>query len=178
MRIYSRLGAGQVVTEGLEIVDGQVVTVPVAYNPVDPALGLFDVPSDVYNHLMGLHLDGRKAWEDEVERTARLGAEEAARRKDPATLLAAVERGAEGNPALLARLDKLIGLLERDHTPAEAQTIAASLLTDAPADPNGVIDIESTVDPSPGYDHTAPLAPTDPATGVADLIHMPAESTD
>lgn len=65
----------------------------------DPELGLFpadehgaiDVPIELYERLHGVHIAGRKLWESEDERHDRLEAEELARRKDPATLLAAVE---------------------------------------------------------------------------------------
>lgn len=54
--------------------------------------GCFDVPEEFGEHLRRFHLSGRPAWETDIERQARLVAEELERRKDPATLLAAVEQ--------------------------------------------------------------------------------------
>lgn len=53
--------------------------------------GTVEVPEDLGRRLRDTHVGGVKAWEDETERHARLLAEESERRKDPATLLAAVE---------------------------------------------------------------------------------------
>lgn len=54
--------------------------------------GGFDLPDDLSDRLHSFHLAGQPMWETDVERQHRLIAEEAARRQDPATLLAAVEQ--------------------------------------------------------------------------------------
>jgi hypothetical protein len=54
--------------------------------------GSFDLPEDLSDRLHGFHLAGRPAWETDVERQRRLIGEELERRKDPATLLSAVEQ--------------------------------------------------------------------------------------
>jgi hypothetical protein len=53
--------------------------------------GSVHVPDEFGAYLHRQHIGGKPAWEDEAERHARLVAEEVERRKDPATLLAAVE---------------------------------------------------------------------------------------
>ena len=53
--------------------------------------GIIEVPEALGVRLRDTHIGGQKTWEDEPQRHARLLAEEAERRKDPATLLAAVE---------------------------------------------------------------------------------------
>lgn len=53
--------------------------------------GGFDVPAALGDRLVNTHLGGQKVWETEGERSTRLVQEEEARRRDPATLLAAVE---------------------------------------------------------------------------------------
>jgi hypothetical protein len=54
--------------------------------------GAFDLPDDVSGRLHSFHIGGKPAWETDIERQARLFAEEAERRKDPASLLDAVEQ--------------------------------------------------------------------------------------
>ncbi|WP_155589809.1 hypothetical protein [Streptomyces cavernae] len=54
--------------------------------------GGFDLPDPLANRLHGFHINGRPAWETDLERQNRLIAEEIERRKDPATLLAAVQQ--------------------------------------------------------------------------------------
>lgn len=68
--------------------------------------GSFDFPDDLSDRLHGFHVAGRPAWETDVERQHRLIAEELERRKDPASLLSAVEQllaaakaTAQGEPA-------------------------------------------------------------------------------
>lgn len=53
--------------------------------------GSFEFPDELGATLLNTHLDGKAVWETETGRVERLMAEEAERRKDPATLLAAVE---------------------------------------------------------------------------------------
>jgi hypothetical protein len=54
--------------------------------------GGFDLPEELSERLHGFHLGGRPAWETDIERQRRLMTEEMERRKDPATLLSAVEQ--------------------------------------------------------------------------------------
>jgi hypothetical protein len=53
--------------------------------------GGFELPHEFGVELHKVHLNGQKAWETDAERSLRIAAEEDAHRKDPATLLAAVE---------------------------------------------------------------------------------------
>lgn len=81
MKLYSR--------------DGEQSTVS------DPDFGTFTtdeagvlegLPDELFARLHSVHVGGRPLWESEEERDARLTAEDDARRRDPLTLLAAVER--------------------------------------------------------------------------------------
>lgn len=53
--------------------------------------GGFDLPDQLAARQHAFALNGRRIWETDFERQRRLVAEETDRRKDPATLLAAVE---------------------------------------------------------------------------------------
>jgi hypothetical protein len=79
MRLYSRREGTSAVAHG-----------GVTYTPA--ADGGFDFPNEVSDQLHRFAIGGEKLWEDSIERQRRLMAEEAARRADPATLLAAVEK--------------------------------------------------------------------------------------
>ena len=64
--------------------------------------GGFDFPDDLAGRLHGFAVGGRKLWETDIERQHRVVAEEIERRKDPATLLDAVQKlvtAAESMPA-------------------------------------------------------------------------------
>lgn len=78
MRLHSRLGASSVQHEQFGCFD------------VD-ADGVVDVPEPLGHILHSTHIGGQQAWETDAELAARLAAEDLARRKDPATLLAALE---------------------------------------------------------------------------------------
>lgn len=79
MRLYSRTGA-------TALDDPE-------YGHIDAGPdGGFDLPDDLSDRLYGFHAAGQPLWETDVERQNRLIAEELERRKDPATLLAAVEQ--------------------------------------------------------------------------------------
>jgi hypothetical protein len=54
--------------------------------------GGFDFPNELSDQLHGFASGGRPLWETDVERQRRLISEELERRKDPATLLQAVEQ--------------------------------------------------------------------------------------
>lgn len=78
MRLYSLTGA-------------VVVDAPEGhFEPADD--GGFDLPGPLSDRLHGVAVAGARQWENSIERQRRLIAEEAARRADPATLLAAVEK--------------------------------------------------------------------------------------
>lgn len=79
MRLYTLLDASSVHDEDHGSFD------------VDPETGAVEVPQELGLLLHRTHIGGRKAWEDDAERSTRLAEEDLARRKDPATLLAAVE---------------------------------------------------------------------------------------
>jgi hypothetical protein len=77
-KLYSTTGVATIAANGEEF--------------TTDADGGVELPHDLALFLHRQHSNGHPAWEDEAERVARLTAEEAARRADPATLLAAVER--------------------------------------------------------------------------------------
>ncbi len=54
--------------------------------------GAFTFPDELGRRLQRVHAGGVKQWETDVERQRRIAAEEMARRQDPATLLATLER--------------------------------------------------------------------------------------
>jgi hypothetical protein len=78
MRLISRTGATAVDDNGKH------------YTAADD-LGSFDFPEDVGARLHSFHAGGKPLWETQIEQQHRLIGEEAERRKDPATLLTAVE---------------------------------------------------------------------------------------
>jgi hypothetical protein len=79
MRLYSRTGATR-------LDDSE-------YGTFEPdAQGGFDFPDEVSDRLHPFHLGGKPMWETDVERQNRLMNEELERRKDPTTLLSAVEQ--------------------------------------------------------------------------------------
>lgn len=76
--IYSRNDASIVVLNGNE------------YEPDES--GAFTLPDAFATQLLGQYVAGERAWESQTERDERLRAAELARRADPATLLAEVEK--------------------------------------------------------------------------------------
>lgn len=78
MRLYSRTDTGAVEHDGVH------------YEPEGD--GGFEFPEDVGEQLHSFHTGGKPQWETQIERQARLMNEEMERRKDPATLLSAVEQ--------------------------------------------------------------------------------------
>lgn len=85
--------------------------------------GSFDFPDDFASVLQATHVAGEKSWEDDAEREARLIAAERARRRDPAELLAAVERlGGFDEPK-----DAIVSDAFADATPAELRALAKEL---------------------------------------------------
>lgn len=78
MKLYTRTGAATVTDE-------QFGTFEAGPD------GGFDLPDPLAARLHIVHLGGKRAWEDEGQRHARLVEEELARRKDPASLFDAVQ---------------------------------------------------------------------------------------
>ena len=81
MKLYSRVGPQTVSNEE---VDGS----PFETGADDAVI----FPDEFGTYLHKTHIGGRPAWEDDRERNVRMVGEEASRRADPATLLAAVEK--------------------------------------------------------------------------------------
>jgi hypothetical protein len=79
VKLYSTLGFSSITGE-----DGEPLAVELSDSSVT-------VSEDYGRLLHGRFVGGVRAWEDEPERHARLVAEADAHRRDPATLLAAVE---------------------------------------------------------------------------------------
>lgn len=78
MRLYSRTDVASVTHGGKRYISADD--------------GGFDLPPDVTDLLHSSAVRGERQWETSIERQRRLVAEEMERRKDPATLLAAVEQ--------------------------------------------------------------------------------------
>ena len=79
MRLYSR--TGQTVLNDPEYGTFEV----------DPNGG-FEFPEDLGERVHAFHIGGKPAWETDVERQRRLAQEELDRRRDPATLMDAVQQ--------------------------------------------------------------------------------------
>lgn len=79
MRLYTRTGATTVDHPEYGHFD------------VDPD-GWVDLPEELAEQLHRFHMAGKPMWETDLERQNRLVSEELERRKDPATLLSAVEQ--------------------------------------------------------------------------------------
>lgn len=79
MRLYTRTGA-------------TALTDPEYGSFTADAEGGFDLPDELSDRLRRFHVRGQAAWETDLERQNRLVAEEIERRKDPATLLDAVQQ--------------------------------------------------------------------------------------
>jgi hypothetical protein len=82
--------------------------------------GAFDLPEELSDRLNGFHVGGRPMWESDIERQRRLVSEEMERRKDPATLLAAVEQ------IMMAAKATVVSAVEPVPTPAPATPPAAT----------------------------------------------------
>lgn len=77
--------------------------------------GAFDLPDVLAAKIRGFAVRGERLWEDDIERQHRQIAEEIERQKDPATLLAAVNKLVEAAKALPAPAEA---------APAKAKTAA------------------------------------------------------
>lgn len=116
MRLYTRTGATQVSA------GGNVFTAD--------ENGAFEFPQDVGAEVRAFHVGGKPAWEDEAERGARLAAEQMERLRDPATLLAEVQKMGQSQGALTALLASALGVAPATPTAAE---VAAPEATPEPA---------------------------------------------
>lgn len=105
MRLYSRLGATSHTRDG------------VTWTP-EPD-GSFSIPDEaVAREMLACHSGGVPMWEDEIGFRQRVAAEELERRRDPATLMTAVEQivgaarqaGTGENPEVTALRDELAEL--------------------------------------------------------------------
>ena len=94
MRLYSLVGADSHVTA-----DG-------ARHTPDKAGG-FDFPEEVADQIGGFAVKGKRLWETEGERVERLHGLEMARRRDPASMLTAMEE----NAALTRKVTELMAML-------------------------------------------------------------------
>ncbi|MFF1284300.1 hypothetical protein ACFVY4_26610 [Streptomyces sp. NPDC058299] len=96
--------------------------------------GGFDFPDDVSDRLHGFHHQGKPMWETDVERQQRLMSEELERRKDPATLLSAVEQLVKAAAATSA-LTAPAPAPPADLAPAAPAPAAPTAAESAPATP-------------------------------------------
>ncbi|MFB8182629.1 hypothetical protein ACFC8N_42900 [Streptomyces sp. NPDC055966] len=92
MRLYSRTGA-------------TALDDPTYGHIEANADGGFDFPNELSDQLHGFCVNGQPLWETDVERQHRLINEELERRKDPATLLGAVEQLVKAAQATKALAD-------------------------------------------------------------------------
>ncbi|NUR01366.1 MAG: hypothetical protein HOY79_34025 [Streptomyces sp.] len=114
MRLYSRTGATRLDDPEHGSFDAD-------------AQGGFDFPDEVSDRIRGFHLHGKPLWEDDIQRQQRLIEEELERRKDPATLLSAVEalvKAAGAASALTTSAANATGAV---------QDLSAALQTEPPA---------------------------------------------
>jgi hypothetical protein len=127
MKLYSRTGAASVTNDDY---DGSPFTTDKD--------GAIEVPDELGRHLHNLHIGGKQAWEDDVDRHKRLVVEEAQRRADPASLLDAVN-------ALADRIDKRDAAAAP--TAAELRELAAARRVaaeeQAAADEQAILDAEN-----------------------------------
>lgn len=96
---------------------------------VPSADGSFDLPHEFAEFLHRQHIGGEKHWETDGERSLRLAAEDEAHRKDPATLLGAVED-------LVKHLSNQPNDAEAKKTAAAAKRAAAKAAKEAAAAPS------------------------------------------
>jgi hypothetical protein len=115
MRLYSRMGV--IALDDPEFGNFQA-----------DAAGAFNFPDEVSDRLHGFHHRGQPMWETDIERQQRLISEELERRKDPATLLSAVEQLVKAASATTALTAAASGA-------TEATKQLAAALEPAPAEP-------------------------------------------
>lgn len=108
MRLYSRTGAA-------------AITNPVTGVVHEPGPdGGFDLPDDFARAQLSFHVNGGPLWETQAGRSSRLVAEELERRKDPATLLDAVNQLVAAAKAVTAEPEAAKPSRARKTAPAEA----------------------------------------------------------
>lgn len=115
----------------------------------DPEYGTFS--PDVNGAFDGLpdgmyaKLHGRPGWENEAERVARLAAEQLEKMRDPATMLAELQKMSSGQGALTALLAQALGV-----APAVAAEVPAvvSVSSEAPEVPAEVTEAAGAVSKS------------------------------
>lgn len=95
----------------------------------DPEFGTFKPDADgAFDGLpdaMYAKLHGRPGWENDAERVARVAAEQMEKLRDPATMLAELQKMSAGQGALTALLANALGVgkaVEPSATPAPADT--------------------------------------------------------
>lgn len=132
MRLYSLVGADQHVD-------------PEHGRYAPDEAGGFDFPDEISDVLEGFAVKGRKLWETEADRVGRLHGMEMARRRDPATMLAAME----DNASLTRKVTELMAMLT-----------AAQLGQASPASPPPAAGASAPEDPAaPGPEPETPTAP-------------------
>jgi hypothetical protein len=109
MRLYSLVGADSHVTP-----DGT------RYAPDDA--GGFDFPDEVSDPIEGCAVKGKRLWESEPDRVERLHGMEMARRRDPASMLTAMEE----NAALTRKVTELMAMLTAAQLGQAAPSVPAA----------------------------------------------------
>jgi hypothetical protein len=127
MRLYSLVGA--IAHEDPEY----------GHFEADEADGSFAFPDDVSDVLVTLAVRGKRLWETEEQRAERMHGLEMARRRDPASVLTAMEE----NAALVKQLAQLTAqltamqLAQAGAAPAAATQVTAEAEVPAPAENSG-----------------------------------------
>ncbi len=119
MRLYSLVGADSHVT-------------PDGTRYIPDEAGGFDFPDEVSDPIEGCAVKGKRLWETEADRVERLHGMEMARRRDPASMLTAMEE----NAALTRRVTELMAMLtaaQLGHAPDPAPVPAAATADPEPA---------------------------------------------
>lgn len=115
MRLYTMTGATQVSAGGTVYTGDEN--------------GVFEFPQDVGAEQHSFHVNGKAAWEDDAERAARLAAEQMEKLRDPATMLAELQKMTAGQGALASLLANALGAAQA--APAQAETS----VPEAPSEP-------------------------------------------
>ena len=148
MRLYNTEGAAQVDDP--------------EYGTFRPdASGAFDgLPDGMY-----AKLHGRPGWENEAQRAARLAAEQMEKLRDPATMLAELQKMTAGQGALASLLANALGVSKS----AEAEAPAAPApATAAPADVPTETPAPAPAKPRGRGKAAAAASPSTPSTPAAD----------
>ena len=154
MRLYSLVGADSHVT-------------PDGTRHTPDAAGGFDFPDDdAAEVIASFAVKGKKLWETEGERVERLHGMEMARRRDPASMLTAMEE----NAALTRKVTELMAML----TAAQLGQSPAPAPAEAPAAPAEGGDPEPDSKPAPAKAARASRAArTDPSPTGSDIGTKP-----